>query len=793
MKIPLRNLILMVFCLHSFLGYSQNGEFDVRLVQIDYSFDPCLQLGKTSVDVEIKANASATNFSLADQNYRMTIDTNVLRNPIIKQEHVLSGIVNGPGYSATFNPHTLTGSLGDIVSYNVAMGGGSGYPLDHINYIKVGQLEFDVLLDQSTSINWISTGFPVTVINEFISIDSLKETVGIQFDSVLVDSLIGAPIPQRISQNGHICIGQLGDPMEYSVANGSFYDFRIIPPSAGSFLPDANNNTNSNVNVAFIEFSDATLDSAKVQAGKTFGCGFYPHREWTVYFDKEGTHPGDIDNDGIVNWSSDATAQLYALATMFEEQQANPTSAGTQRVNDRVNNNAPYQVSNENYDFNCQYADDWKDANGNDLTFNLNGQAINMKHADSNGDGVLVTTTATDGYEIALDDLSTISGGPLDADIIGRYHFEGVSSGAPNAPATTGGGILHIQSLDSVMAENKDLRLKVDLGEANVPVSDVQSIGFRAEFTYGRFVNPGLRLDSTYMGNPTDLLVSDYAILPDTSTQEAPSWYVAIGRPDLTGVEFRGEEVCRIICEVTIAGVMGDDENASAFRAPPPAPDSVTIYLRDVVIITKNGVALTYPGDSITLDYVPISAPVGLSEFTATRTEEQIDLFWRTETEVDFDKFELERSTNNIDFEKIHTQRGKGVDGNGASYFFYDLNIQFNTNMYYRLKMIDHDGTVHYSNVEVVKFIKKNFSNLEIRPNPIQGNTTLIFEALSIDESLNIRLFNSLGQQVYRTQVPVKQGVNNIPLQLENYPDGIYQLHVSQGNYKVTRKLVKVN
>lgn len=122
--------------------YAQNGKFDIQLTLYDVD---CANM-KVYVDIEVKANSSATTFRLADQNYRMSFPREAVANPFIEAELEVSNLVNHPDQTySLYSTHTLTGSLDTIVSYNMELSGGSGFPLDENTWVKVGRLGFDIL------------------------------------------------------------------------------------------------------------------------------------------------------------------------------------------------------------------------------------------------------------------------------------------------------------------------------------------------------------------------------------------------------------------------------------------------------------------------------------------------------------------------------------------------------------------------------------------------------------------------------------------------------------------------
>ena len=68
-------------------------------------------------------------------------------------------------------------------------------------------------------------------------------------------------------------------------------------------------------------------------------------------------------------------------------------------------------------------------------------------------------------------------------------------------------------------------------------------------------------------------------------------------------------------------------------------------------------------------------------------------LFWTTEMELNGDKFKVERSTENGNFEEIGEVKAIGNSNKHENYAFNDTKFKANRN-FYRLKMLDKDGSL---------------------------------------------------------------------------------------------------
>ena len=100
----------------------------------------------------------------------------------------------------------------------------------------------------------------------------------------------------------------------------------------------------------------------------------------------------------------------------------------------------------------------------------------------------------------------------------------------------------------------------------------------------------------------------------------------------------------------------------------------------------------------------PISLPVKLISFNGAYQNQKAMLTWVTENEYNFQKFEVERSTNGINFSTVGVVLPFGEEGRKANYEFPDNLSSVRGNIfYYRLKMVDRDGKFEYSNTFFIR------------------------------------------------------------------------------------------
>ncbi len=174
------------------------------------------------------------------------------------------------------------------------------------------------------------------------------------------------------------------------------------------------------------------------------------------------------------------------------------------------------------------------------------------------------------------------------------------------------------------------------------------------------------------------------------------------------------------------------------------------------------------------------AAPVELVDFQAIKYgPHTARLEWRTAVEVNFEAFGIEWLNGNS-WEQIGWVKARGVDGGGASYTFYDQAVS-DPIAYYRLKMLDLDGTFVYSPVRTVSF--DGDKSLRIFPNPASNEIYIQFGADVAEEDIRIELFDWSGRIVLQQKITTAPGATqSVSLQEYALPDGTYLFRASAGN-----------
>ncbi len=180
--------------------------------------------------------------------------------------------------------------------------------------------------------------------------------------------------------------------------------------------------------------------------------------------------------------------------------------------------------------------------------------------------------------------------------------------------------------------------------------------------------------------------------------------------------------------------------------------------------------------------------PVTLTNFNAVLFNCEPTLKWTTETEINSDRFEIERSSaNNSNWVKIGTVTANGNSSTKLTYSLTDKSTVSSTEkMLYRLKVIDKDGRYSYSGVLPVSTNCSN-SKLAVFPNPVQEGR-LYISLTGAKENAEGTLLSLSGQVMLRTRL--NNGTNK--LDVAGLANGIYILNVVDGNKAVVAERLKV-
>jgi len=178
--------------------------------------------------------------------------------------------------------------------------------------------------------------------------------------------------------------------------------------------------------------------------------------------------------------------------------------------------------------------------------------------------------------------------------------------------------------------------------------------------------------------------------------------------------------------------------------------------------------------------------PIDLLSFKAVGRREKVELNWSTGTEINSAYFDAEYSIDAIHFEKIGNIPANGFSNSTIDYAFSHNNpIQgFN---YYRLKLVDIDGTFKYSKIICVDFLSQAFAlgeSFALYPNPARDILQLQFSEKI--KSAQLELYNELGQLVLENRI---HSTSRTSLSISQLPSGVYFFNIIINDKRWAQKI----
>lgn len=225
----------------------------------------------------------------------------------------------------------------------------------------------------------------------------------------------------------------------------------------------------------------------------------------------------------------------------------------------------------------------------------------------------------------------------------------------------------------------------------------------------------------------------------------------------------------------------------------PEGDYTITYTLQD------NGTTTNYPVSGFTnlqiFDYANTetyginndntSLPVTLISFNATKEGKTAQLAWKTSNETKSSHFEVEHSTTAKKWAVAATVKTFNAGEANQEYTQAVKSVKNGVN-YFRLKMVDLDGSYSYSNIRSLEFSGIDEELVTFGPNPSTDYFTInASDAFKLE---SVKLYDRSGRMVYSSGALVDKTVS-----VKNLASGIYVLKLTAKDGEVNTKKVLVN
>jgi hypothetical protein len=242
----------------------------------------------------------------------------------------------------------------------------------------------------------------------------------------------------------------------------------------------------------------------------------------------------------------------------------------------------------------------------------------------------------------------------------------------------------------------------------------------------------------------------------------------------------------------------GSTQMTFTWNFPPDISGLLQDLFGGIVVNVNMSGSGSYPLTLLTIDKMKMFitynnvVPVELVSFSASLIGSTVNLNWATATELNNSGFEIQRKSANSNWEKIGFVEGNGTTSEKHTYSFSD-NYSGQGTVSYRLKQIDFDGSISYSNVVNVKFnLPSDFKLNQNYPNPFNPSTAISF---SIPKATNVSLtiFNQIGEKVDElVNKNLEAGSYNYTWNASEQSSGIYFYELKTNDFRSVRKMTLI-
>lgn len=161
--------------------------------------------------------------------------------------------------------------------------------------------------------------------------------------------------------------------------------------------------------------------------------------------------------------------------------------------------------------------------------------------------------------------------------------------------------------------------------------------------------------------------------------------------------------------------------------------------------------------------------PLTLTSFTGSRKGDQAELSWTTSYEENVRAFYVEQSTNGRDYTSV-----KEVPANNRP-SAYRSTVSLAKDSYFRLRMVDIDGTTTYSAIVTVQQLANGFE-LSLPSNPVRGANASVLISTQQSQQGTLMVVDNSGRLIRRAAVNVQKGDNRLSVDLTGVTNGQYFL-----------------
>lgn len=190
-----------------------------------------------------------------------------------------------------------------------------------------------------------------------------------------------------------------------------------------------------------------------------------------------------------------------------------------------------------------------------------------------------------------------------------------------------------------------------------------------------------------------------------------------------------------------------------------------------------------------TLTNCALFLPIELLSFSAEINEGTVALQWSTASELNSNRFDIERSNDGHNYSEIGSVPANGTATTTSAYSFDDTQPPHG-NVYYRLKLVDSDNSYEYSQVKYVNNASQPYL-LPVFPVPFKDYLDVLPGNIKSGESFSLEIYSCLGKKVFYENYVTIMPDEKISIDLSSLVAGCYLLQLTGINQSRKVTLLK--
>ncbi|HJW17465.1 MAG TPA: T9SS type A sorting domain-containing protein [Flavisolibacter sp.] len=186
----------------------------------------------------------------------------------------------------------------------------------------------------------------------------------------------------------------------------------------------------------------------------------------------------------------------------------------------------------------------------------------------------------------------------------------------------------------------------------------------------------------------------------------------------------------------------------------------------------------------------PLPLPVKLVKFSGAVNKNKTQLQWLVAENETARNFEVQRSTNGIDFTTAGTISASTKSGDENYNFTENISAE---RVMYRLKMYDNNFKAEYSKILVFNSSLSTQKSLQVITNPVREKLIISFNN-DVNDVAQVTIYDHTGRTIQKQSMNVAAGVNTTTVALNgNYTNGMYIVELATKTTRLSQKVMYSN